>query len=120
MSDDRWLDDLLATPAPHLDDDGFTARVVAGLPRRRTGVARAVVLGVATVLAALVAAVTPARAGFMALGDLVQAIFGYAQSVAAGHSAPQASLVAPMAIAGAVVLVLLVWGAVSLARAQEA
>ena len=30
-----WLEDVLRRDPPYLDDDGFTARVVATLPKRR-------------------------------------------------------------------------------------
>jgi uncharacterized OsmC-like protein len=61
--DPERLDELLARE-PYLDDDGFTARVVAGLPPRRRD-PRPLVLGLAGAAAAVAAA--------LVLPELVQA-----------------------------------------------
>lgn len=114
MNDDRWLEELLAEPAPHLDDDGFTARVVARLPRPALVRERHLILGIATLLAALVVVLTPAGAGVGAAFELVgQVIAGRAPS------SPSAGLPLAALISGGVLLLLSMWGAVALARAQE-
>jgi len=114
MNDDRWLEELLAKPAPHLDDDGFTARVVARLPPPALVRERRAILGLATLLAALVVVLTPAGAGVSAAFELV------GQLVAGGPTSSAAGLALPTLIVGGVLLLLSTWGAVALARAQEA
>jgi len=55
--EDAALEALLKEPAPYIPDEGFTARVMATLPQKRTGLVRKIILigssAVGFVLAAL-------------------------------------------------------------------
>jgi hypothetical protein len=113
MNDDRWLEDLLQEPAPHLDDDGFTARVVARLPRHANA-ERRIILGLTTLLAALVAMLSPAHRGITAAVDLMADLI-----LAVGHVGPGTPIALPGLIAGAVLVIVATWGAIGLARTQE-
>ena len=42
--DDQWLERALRAGEPHLDDDGFTPRVLAALPTSLPGIARIITL----------------------------------------------------------------------------
>jgi hypothetical protein len=57
MIDDETLDRQLREVAPYIDDDGFTARVIANLPASRRDPAwrRAIILVAASALASAVA-----------------------------------------------------------------
>jgi hypothetical protein len=71
-NDPDWLDPILRRPGAHLDDDGFTQRVMSRLPPPRNGRARAAILLGAAVAAGLVGgAVLPAEALARAVSDLL-------------------------------------------------
>lgn len=96
------LDELLARE-PYLDDAGFTARVVAALPRRRRD-PRPLVLG----LAGLAAAVT----GALVLPEAVQAGLAWAVALLAATlpaaASPGLLVGAAAALAAAVVACLII------------
>jgi hypothetical protein len=61
-----WLDARLRAEAPYIDDAGFSARVVAQLPVRRTrGSQRAIILLSATILASAIAYVASGDGRFI-------------------------------------------------------
>ncbi len=117
MSPSNDLEHLLSA-APHLDDEGFTARIMAQLPESRSGTRalRGVVLA-ASLCASFVGAVT--LPGFQValaavrgvLGPLLASPLDPVRSGAALTSAGTAALALP-----GVVLGMIVWGVVALAR----
>src|SRR5574337_776669 len=110
------LDHLLAE-APHLDDEGFTARVMARLPESRSGTRalRGVVLAV-SLCASFVGAVT--LPGFQVALAAVRDVLGPLLALPLDPVRSGAALMsvgaAALALQG-VVLVMIVWGAVALA-----
>jgi len=55
-----WLNRVLKDEPPYINDDGFTARVVAGLPPKRRHWLRPVIIGTATVAGILLTfSITP-------------------------------------------------------------
>ena len=61
-----WLDARLRDEARYIDDDGFTARVVQQLPRRRqTRSSRSVILLGITLIACALAYLLSGRGGFI-------------------------------------------------------
>jgi hypothetical protein len=70
MIDDRTLDRQLREAAPYIDDDGFTARVIARLPvsRPESRRLRAIILTGLTALASAVAYLLSGRGRFVTEG----------------------------------------------------
>lgn len=115
------LEHLLANP-PHLDDEGFTARVMARLPEPgpRARPLRGLVLGVSSCASLAVAvALPPVRVALGAVRELLEPVLAFAvdplRSGAALVSAGTATGTATLALGGAVLMVI-VWGAVAIAR----
>lgn len=111
------LEQLLSA-APHLDDAGFTARVMARLPesRSRASARRAVVLAV-SLCAAFAGALT--LPGFQVALAAVSDALGPLLAVASDPARAAAQLASvgmgALAVQG-IVLVMIVWGAAALAR----
>jgi len=101
---DKWLEDLLDTEEPRIEDAGFTARVMDTLPRRRpNGLFRAaVILGVTALVSFLVLFVLP---GGQVITDIVM-------------SAARADL-HPVSIPLFLIVGLIAWGTIALATAEE-
>lgn len=100
---DKWLEDLLDTEEPRLADQGFSARVMDALPRRRlNGYLRHVVILGATVLASfLVLFVLP---GGKAITEVMTRAF-------------QSEFL--LSIPLLMIVGLITWGAIALATAED-
>jgi hypothetical protein len=108
----------LLSAAPHLDDEGFTARVMARLPESRSGTRalRAVVLAV-SLCASFVGAVT--LPGFQVALAAVRDVLGPLPALPLDPVRWGAALTSAGAAAlalQAVALVMMVWGVMALAR----
>jgi hypothetical protein len=99
-----WLENMLQTPAKHIDDDGFTARVITTLPARSSPRARLLILGLCTVLAGVVLLTSSAGPDVTAA---FESLLHWRQQ---GPGLP---------VAGAVLAALIVWGAWGLATAED-
>jgi hypothetical protein len=108
----------LLSAAPHLDDEGFTARVMARLPEPRasTRALRGVVLAV-SLCASFVGAVTlPGfQVALAAVRDVLGPLLALPVDPVRSGAALTSAGTAALALQG-VVLVMIVWGAVALAR----
>ena len=64
---DDWLDAALREPAHYIDDDGFTARVLAAIPARRRPwySSRAAVILASTVAASAIGLAVPGTASYL-------------------------------------------------------
>ncbi len=100
----EWLEAMLQTPAKHIDDDGFTARVVTQLPARRSSRARLLVLGAFTVLAGVVLL---SLSGGRDVAIAFESLLHWRQQETA------------MPAVGAVLAALIVWGAWGLSTAED-
>ncbi len=113
------LEHLLSAP-PHLDDDGFTERVMARLPEARSGAPsrRGVALAVSLFAALAGAVMLP---GSRVALDAVSAVLGPLLAIPLDPVRSSAALMSmgttALAVHG-VVLAMIVWGAVALARAE--
>lgn len=101
---DEWLESLLKQPAPYIDDAGFTSNVVSKLPPKKSPKRRMAIIGGSAVLAGLAAFVVPVR---QMLPATVQDVIGWTGSQQA------------LPIASLVLVALVAWAAVGLARAED-
>lgn len=115
LDHDRW-EKLLAAPEPHIDDGGFTARVMAALPRRRALALRRALVADSLLVAALVSVLLPPfNAAFAMLGTALASL----GSLLAAPDTTIALAGVPSLLAAGVLLVLLTWGGIALAKSGE-
>ncbi len=113
------LERLLSAP-PHLDDDGFTERVMARLPEARDGARsrRGVVLALSTCAALVGAVMLPgSQVAIAAVRDLLNPLLAMPLDPERSAAALASMGTMTLAVQGAV-LAMVVWGAVALARGE--
>ncbi len=113
------LEQLLSAP-PYLDDDGFTERVMARLPEARDSARsrRSVVLAVSTCAALVGAVILPgSQVAIAAVRDLLEPLLATPLDPVRSGAALMSLGTTALAIHG-VVLAMIVWGAVALARGE--
>jgi len=101
---DKWIEDLLDTAEPKIEDAGFSARVMDALPKKRlNGAFRyAVILGITAIASFLVLFVLP---GGQAITEIIM------RAVRADSHLASISMF--------MVIGLIAWGTISLATAEE-
>jgi cytochrome c oxidase assembly factor CtaG len=113
------LEHLLSAP-PHLDDEGFTARVMARLPEARAGTRsrRSIVLA-ASLCAALVGAVMlpGSQVALAAVRDVLEPLSAMPLDPVRSGGALMSLGTTALTVHG-VILVMIVWGAVALGRGE--
>lgn len=113
------LERLLSAP-PYLDDDGFTGRVMARVPESNDGARsrRSVILAVSACAALVAAAIVPgSRAAVAAVRDLLEPLLTLPLDPVRSGAALASMGTTALTVDG-VVLAMIVWGAVALARGE--
>jgi anti-sigma factor RsiW len=108
----------LLSAAPHLDDEGFTGRVMAQLPKQRfrPRTLRGAVLAVSLCVSFLVAVTLPGcQAALAAVRDVLEPLLALPLDPARSGAA-LASAGPTLLALQAIILFTIVWGAVALAR----
>ncbi len=114
------LEQLLSA-TPHLDDEGFTARVMARLPDARASTrSRLRLVLAASLCAALVGVVAlpGSQAVLVAVRDVLEPLLAMPLDPGRAGAALTSTGATGLAVHG-VLLVMIVWGAVALARSES-